>query len=401
VNRYITRKDEYAHKRKADSHIGRPKKKVKKRKKDPYFLDGAIGSSDEAQIDYRALIFPKPRQLPIVTIPQPTTILELTPEQLAVSSSSSYHYFHADPFEHIDDEKEKEKEDEDDSTLSKVIQDHTSSIEELTIIESMGEEVIEQVVPTLESPKRKRGRPKRNSDPSLYSSKRISSIAKVQECVALKRIIITSHAVKGLEPLTTLQHLEQIWFSRNLITQLPNSMGSLANCCRVVDLSFNNITDISPLKELTLLTYLNLSFNKNIQDISSLATLEHLEELDLSGNSINDESLAKFDEFVCTPKLRTLKANLNEITTVKPLAKLVNLKELSMNCNKIQDISPLLEMIRVREVDLQDNLPLLTTLATVTEVANAMTADPAVVEMGKKNAEVIQTLRFAHVRIAV
>ena len=54
-----------------------------------------------------------------------------------------------------------------------------------------------------------------------------------------------------------------------------------------LNLSENQISDITPLQSLTNLTSLNL-YNNKISDITRLQSLTHLTDLYLSGNNISD-----------------------------------------------------------------------------------------------------------------
>jgi Leucine-rich repeat (LRR) protein len=445
VERYMARDEliangleDFSRKRKLDQDLrspnGRPKKKMKRKKKKKgdqsldasEVIDGlAITSSDEAQFDLLRIqpIFERPRRLPIVAIPEPSTTLELSEDQLrSLQSSTSYHYYHKDPFEHItlaqNNNHDNDEESDDiikDKTLKKVICEHLGisiddnkfekKIEKLNIIQSQEaeedtreeEEEKQKLTP---SRRKRRGRPKKSQQEKQapLNKRQITTIEGIENCVSLKKVIIASHLIDNLEPLTHLKQLEQMWFSHNRISVLPQSMSSLADCLRVINLSFNSIQDISPLKELVHLIYLNLSYNKRIQDISSLASLPILEELDLSGNSLDDDSLECMKDFKSLSTLCTLRLNLNKISNLHHFESFEKLKELSLNCNQVQDISPLLELHRLREVDMQDNPPLLTTLALVREGKLSGDNDS---EIGKSNADVLQTLQFSHIRIVV
>jgi Leucine-rich repeat (LRR) protein len=119
---------------------------------------------------------------------------------------------------------------------------------------------------------------------------------------------------------------------------------------RSLDLSLNHvISDISPLAGLTSLIELNLWHNQ-ISDISPLASLTKLTALDLSGNEIGDISLlASFT------KLTALGLSDNEIGDISPLASLTSLISLSLGSNEISDISPLANLTSLTELDLGDN----------------------------------------------
>ena len=83
-------------------------------------------------------------------------------------------------------------------------------------------------------------------------------------------------------------------------------------------LNRNQISDVSPLKNLTKLTYLDLSLNWRISDVSPLKDLKNLTYLFLRGNPLSD---------------------------VSPLKDLINLIELDFNVNQISDVSPLKDLI--------------------------------------------------------
>ena len=118
----------------------------------------------------------------------------------------------------------------------------------------------------------------------------------------------------------------------------------------------NQISDISALANLTSLVELQLGENQ-ITDISPLANLNHLTELELSGNQISDISaLANLTNLTVlrlfgTPDYLGGTAE-RQISDISPLANLKNLKVLVLNINQISDISPLLENSGLGEGDL-------------------------------------------------
>jgi Leucine-rich repeat (LRR) protein len=93
-------------------------------------------------------------------------------------------------------------------------------------------------------------------------------------------------------------------------------------------------------------TELNLSGNE-ISDLTPLATLTNLRSLDLSDNFITDLSpLAGLtnlgNEFATYVNL-----SYNQITDVSPLANLTNLQFLTLHNNQITDLTPLGNLIRL------------------------------------------------------
>ena len=88
-----------------------------------------------------------------------------------------------------------------------------------------------------------------------------------------------------------------------------------------MSLGNNNISDVSPLAELTQLTSLNLQ-NNNISDLSPFAELTQLTSLNLQDNNISDVSpLAELTQ------LTSLVLQRNNISDVSPLVGLINLKQ--------------------------------------------------------------------------
>ncbi len=112
------------------------------------------------------------------------------------------------------------------------------------------------------------------------------------------------------------------------------------NTLRVLILRHNQISDVSPLAGLVNLENLNLVSNQ-INDISPLTKLTNLRILDLENNQISNVSpLAKL------ANLRILDLKNNQISNVSPLAGLVNLQFLWLRGNPIADMSPLRELLR-------------------------------------------------------
>ncbi len=114
-------------------------------------------------------------------------------------------------------------------------------------------------------------------------------------------------------------------------------------------LSDSEITDLTPLTEMTGLTQLVLANNK-IADITPLAEMHSLKVLDLSDNQIADITpLAALTELV------DCRFSNNQITDVIPLAGMKELKGLMLNKNNITDLTPVLELKELMGLDLFDN----------------------------------------------
>jgi Leucine-rich repeat (LRR) protein len=103
----------------------------------------------------------------------------------------------------------------------------------------------------------------------------------------------------------------------------------------ILDLSYNQISNISTLPILPNLTILNLNYNQ-ISDISTLPILSNITKLYLGGNQISDIS-----SLPVLPKLNILSLHDNQISDISTLPVLPKLNILSLDNNQISDISTL------------------------------------------------------------
>ncbi|MDD9974244.1 MAG: leucine-rich repeat domain-containing protein [Candidatus Poribacteria bacterium] len=96
------------------------------------------------------------------------------------------------------------------------------------------------------------------------------------------------------------------------------------------------VSDLTPLKNLTELTYLGLSYNGQISDLTPLKSLTELRWLSVGGNQIRD-----ITPLTGLTKLTRLWLFQNQISDVTPLESLTKLTELLLNKNPIADLTPL------------------------------------------------------------
>ena len=121
------------------------------------------------------------------------------------------------------------------------------------------------------------------------------------------------------------------------------------NLTLILNLRDNNISDISPLANLTNLEVLLLEGNK-ISDISPLSGLTNLKTLDLGDNAISDLSpLANL------ANLKTVRLRNNVLSDIAPLIGLTNLAYLWLDGNAISDISAVAELTNLTELYLAGN----------------------------------------------
>ncbi|MFB6274891.1 MAG: leucine-rich repeat domain-containing protein [Halothece sp.] len=141
----------------------------------------------------------------------------------------------------------------------------------------------------------------------------------------IRNVNVTSQNISDISPLASLTNL------RNL--QLYN----------------NQISDIRPLKNLTELTNLQLGYNP-IADITPLSELVNLKSLSLIRTKLTDISALKG-----LTELRELRLAENQISNIQPLAGLTNLNRLDLSHNEISDITPVQNLTDLLELDISFN----------------------------------------------
>ena len=102
----------------------------------------------------------------------------------------------------------------------------------------------------------------------------------------LKSLTLVYNNISDLTPISDLR-LDDLWLWDNLVADLS----PLANMTTLtyLDLGYNRISDISPLEKLTRLKWLELQGNQ-ITDVTPLAGLTSLENLWITDNRITDYS---------------------------------------------------------------------------------------------------------------
>jgi len=131
-----------------------------------------------------------------------------------------------------------------------------------------------------------------------------------------------------------------------------------------INLSHKNITNIAGLEHLTGLRKLILSSNYNAFDLTPLANLTNLTELNLGANYLsNIAPLANLTN------LTVLNLIINEVNDISPLANLTKLTSLQCEFNEIVDVTPLANLTALTYLDLKENHIIdLTPLENLTEV---------------------------------
>jgi hypothetical protein len=178
---------------------------------------------------------------------------------------------------------------------------------------------------------------------------------------------IEQSALKNLIQLQSLIELEL----RLVDISDSSPLGELTNLTRL-DLGFNlGLYDVKGLKKLKSLKHLDLQFsridniskievNENIQtmdlnsgritQISGLESYLNLRSLDMSGSAIS-----KMEGLDHLKKLIRLSLAVNSIDKIEGLSNLANLEILDLSMNEINKIENMESLVNLKELNLRDN----------------------------------------------
>ncbi|KAF0975841.1 hypothetical protein FDP41_005168 [Naegleria fowleri] len=236
----------------------------------------------------------------------------------------------------------------------------------------------------------------------------ISTLCGLHKCTSLETIIIQGTRISSIFPLSKLEKLKQVFLARNRIASLEH----LPPFAETVNLSFNVIRSLRfPSSLCDTLVYLNLSYNHMFDvdnvSITSICSLCALKELDLSGNSLTDASVAPLANAKFKKTLQSLRLNNNYITNLSFLTKYYKVSEFLCSSNFILDLTPLVHLRSISEIFLDDNPPLLLSLhihCKTVDWDSVKLSDAQLVEYqakGQSNLQFIYMLLRESVRVVV
>lgn len=156
------------------------------------------------------------------------------------------------------------------------------------------------------------------------SSNLITSVSGIEEYKDLKEFNLYGNKLKNLESIWQLKNLKALYLSSNPIETLHN------------------------VDRLTSLETLNLSDCGIKTGFASISFLKNLLSLNVSGNNIAD-----ITPFVSITSLKDLDLSNNHIKELKGIEKLTNLETLNLKRNKIKDFSALhgLKKLKIVYID--------------------------------------------------
>ncbi len=186
-------------------------------------------------------------------------------------------------------------------------------------------------------------------------------------------------ATPDLSALASLTGLERLSLRSSGVSDL-SPLAALAQLGEL-DVGDNRIEDLWPLASLTGLERLSLR-SSGVSDLSPLAALAQLGELDVGDNRIED-----LWPLASLRALAVLRADRNRIEDLRPLASLPRLAMADLGRNRIRDLQPLAALGRLRTLRLDGNgLSVLSPLAGLAGLRELGLAGNAVEDLGALSA---------------
>ena len=165
---------------------------------------------------------------------------------------------------------------------------------------------------------------------------KIKSLKGLEKCRSLAALDLEGNQITDLSPIKDLKMIQTINLKKNKIKDIKPLAGLTA--LQYIQLENNQVSDLKPLMKMKNLRSLYLSYNK-ITDMKPVSGLSKIWSISLAGNKVtNLQPLAKLKW------LSTLDLTGNGVTDLKHLAKLTELRYLMLGKNKIKDISVLVAM---------------------------------------------------------
>jgi len=173
---------------------------------------------------------------------------------------------------------------------------------------------------------------------AIVAQTELNKITTIKYGAAMKKSI---KRLIGLELLQNVRSINLEWNEISDVTPLQN-----LTQLQELWLNMNQIKNIDMLGKLTNINTLAVRYNK-IKDLGVLSRLTNLRKLEIGVNQITDISVLRH-----LTQLEVLKLERNKVRDIAPLGNLTNLRVLKLFGNEISDIWPLASLQNLQELDL-------------------------------------------------
>lgn len=186
----------------------------------------------------------------------------------------------------------------------------------------------------------------------LYANA-ITEISGLDCCKELNNLLLQHNKIKCIgKGLQNVRKLKVLRLDNNHLSKIDYREIGCCSQLTVLDISCNDIQDISALNALPALEELDLSNNK-ITQVPDMGRCKKIQELDISRNRISNN----LSGLKSLSNLTVLRAGNNDITSLNSLGKLRCLQELYLANNRISDIKSFPNQFSSLEIlDLSNNM---------------------------------------------
>ena len=202
----------------------------------------------------------------------------------------------------------------------------------------------------------------------ISSDNSISKINLLKDLPNIEQLNLSDNQLEMADVITNFKLIKRINLANNNISSLQpfeewvQNLKDKKTASKLVEInvSGNNIEDLTPIKDITTLEYLNVSKNK-IKDINAIENMAVLNALNISSNKIEDiEPVGKLTRlttlYLATNKVKDISSlrNLNlskldisnnRIESLDDIKNMSSLTELKLNTNKISTIEPIKDLV--------------------------------------------------------
>ena len=172
-----------------------------------------------------------------------------------------------------------------------------------------------------------------NLEVLILSDCSLSTISSLRPLNKLRILDLSDNSISDVSPIVGTASLDELYLGHNGIITLP-SMEALSNL-RILDLSYNALDSISRLSDCTALTRLNISHNKLVS-VKPASSLTNLVFFNASNNQIRSADAISN----CT-LLETFIMEENKLTDIDFLSGITTLTEINIDYNDVRTIPKL------------------------------------------------------------
>jgi internalin A len=184
---------------------------------------------------------------------------------------------------------------------------------------------------------------------NLYlSGNQIHDLTPLSGLTYLNSLSLSANGFTNVTPLAPLTNLTWLVMQSNHVQNI-SPLAGLTNLYWTLDVSANELTDLSPVTNLHALTSLGAWQNK-LTSLPSLVELPNVTSLDFWGNRLTNIA------GVCgMARLNWLGVSRNNLTTIQPLSGLPVLDSLDLQTNYLTDVSGLAGLTSLHWLNLAGN----------------------------------------------